>query len=202
MRKQVREAKARRKRHESGGHRAKLRPDVPASVKWARHDHGRSYRRSGDRWDSDDELFYFDNEDDLFEVFEQWRAEEDDEKKIEEAKKKRIEDEAVEKFKKQQTLALETRRQEIENERKKLRAELIKARLPPQQVEEIVRRTHPLEDVSKEMHILNAAFGEKATANVTPAQLPVEASKPSSSRRWSFWRKQFVFKFRAHAGFG
>lgn len=191
MRKQVREAKERRARHESGP-RVKFKSNVPASAKWARQDRDRGYRRSADRRDSDDESFYFDNEDDLFEAFEQWRAEEDDEKKMEEAKKKQIEDEAIENFKQQQTLALETRRRKIENERTKLRAELIKARIPPQQIEEIVSRTHPLEDVSNEMRILNAAFGERVTTDATPAQVPTEVSKQSSNRRWPFWRKGSV----------
>ena len=96
---------------------------------------------SDDGWGSaldDDGLLVYNDIDDLVREFEAWKAEDEEQKADKETEKKVIQEEAVKNWTEQQIREVEVRRQNIEDERSSLRAELTKQRLTLQQIEDII----------------------------------------------------------------
>ncbi|KAJ9296200.1 hypothetical protein DTO271G3_5341 [Paecilomyces variotii] len=115
----------------------------------------------------------------LEDLFEQWQDAKEEEIRIQEEKRKDIENKAVEKFKTQQLLALEARRQKVKEARAKLLAELTKAQMPPQRANEVANNIHPLDTIDKEVQIFKATPAEEQALNTKTA-----TSVMTEGRHW------------------
>ena len=130
---------------------------------------------------------YFNDMDDLERYFEDWKAEEEGLKAEEEAEKKMIREEAVREYQEKQTHEVEVRRQKIESERSSLRAELKTHGVAPQQIEDIINHVHPQEQVINDLSLLNQTSASDKASSVAFGDGPAKAT---SSRRWSIWSKK------------
>jgi len=129
----------------------------------------------------------------LEDLFEQWKDAKEEEIKIKEENVKKIENNAVERFKTQQLLALEARRQQVMEARAKLLAELSKAQMPPQRANEVVNNIHPLDTIDKEVQIFRETPTEERALNTKPAtSVMTEGGQSVPSRRWTLWPRRFV----------
>ncbi|MCJ1434396.1 hypothetical protein MMC27_003764 [Xylographa pallens] len=167
-RQQVREAKEHQRRQTANRHRkSQHRPsvqvplnDVPPEHAWGYDVHGVSYP-----------------------------AEEEQRKAYEEAERKPMEEQAVRTWNEQQIREVEVRRQMIEVERSPLRAELTNQRVSPQQIEDIINRVHPQEQINGGLQLLSLTPASSNAVSVTSGD---NLAKHTSSRRWSIWLGRYV----------
>ena len=208
-RRQVREAKVYR-RWQISRRRRKLRSRpswyVPPEPAGGYDDKEVPYRGyvPGDRWSDDggdsaldgEEPLIYQNIEDLEREFEEWKVEEDERRANLEAERKKVQEEAVETWKQQQIHELETRREKLDEERSSLRAELIKQRVPPQQIEDIINHVHPQERVNNSLQMLNLTpASDKASSLKSNDGLTVT----TSPRRWRGWFRKYGSKAVFHA---
>ena len=136
--------------------------------------------------DEDDPLIYY-NVEELERDFEAWKADDEERKANEAAKKKAVQEEAVKTWKEQQVHEAEVRRQKNEDERSSLRAELTKQRIAPQQIEDIINHVHPQKQIDSDLGLFSRTAASDKTSSVASGESLGEAT---SSRLWSIWSRK------------
>lgn len=200
-RRQVREAKVYRQWQISRRRRrlrARTSGYVPPEPASGNDDKEVPYRGDvpGDRWSDDggdsaldgEEPLIYQNIEDLEREFEEWKVEEDERRANLEAERKRVQEEAVETWKQQQMHELEIHRKKLEEERSSLRAELMKQRVPPQQIEDIINHVHPQERINNNLQILNLTPPSDKDSSLKSND---GVTVTTSSRRWRGWFRKY-----------
>lgn len=137
----------------------------------------------------DEEPLIYQDIEDLEREFGEWKVEEEEEKANLEAERKKIQEEAVETWKQQQTHELEVHRKKLEEDRSSLRAKLIKQRVAPQQIEEIINHLHPQEHVNDSLHLLNLTPASDKDPSIQSSDGRTVAT---SHGQWRGWFRKYV----------
>ena len=137
----------------------------------------------------DDEAIIYANIDDLERDFKAWNTEEEERRAWKEAERKVLQEDAVKNWKEQQLLEVKIRREKIDEERSSLQAELIKQRVAPQQIENIINHVHPQEQVNSEIHLLGLNPSSDKASSIATADGLLKDKNP---RRWSIWSRAYV----------
>lgn len=134
-----------------------------------------------------DDALVYENEDDLRQDFEDWVREKEEKKREAEAKQKKLEEDAVEAWKKAQREQAEQELRQLQEQRSKLQNELEKQRLAPQQIRDALDHLHPLlrHDNNFGPTLTN---GEDETLTTDPTDTNGRELQPDQSGR-SIWSK-------------
>lgn len=110
----------------------------------------------------------YDREEDLIPLFQDWAANIEQQKKQEGEERKRIEEQALEKWKAKQKEEAEALNQQIQTARTKLREELSRQQMAPQKIEETLDRIHPKSNTSHDSRALISTL--EAGKSTQPAE--------------------------------
>lgn len=127
----------------------------------------------------------YDREEDLVLDFEDWAANIEQQNKQEEEERKRIEEEALEKWKAKQNEEAEALNQQIRVARTKLREELSRQQMAPQKIEETLDRIHPDPNTSNDSRALD--FTIEAGGSSQPAGRKGSSRRSIYSRMQVYW---------------
>lgn len=132
-----------------------------------------------------DEAIRFDNIDELEREFEIWKAQYEEREAEEGAEKRRLQEEAVETWKKRQVQEVEARQKRTEEERSSLRAELTKQRVAPQQIEDIVNHVHPQRAINYELSLVHSTTQSGNVPSIASSECAIETAKSYPLSIWS-----------------
>lgn len=127
----------------------------------------------------------YEREGDLVVDFQQWAANIEQQKRQEEENRKRIEEEALEKWKSKQNEEAEALNQQIRVARTKLREELSRQQIAPQKIEEIIDRIYPEPNTSNDFRVLDSTL--EAGESDQPAERKGPSRRSIYSRMQVYW---------------
>lgn len=127
----------------------------------------------------------YDRHEDLVLDFEDWAANIEQQKRQEEEERKRIEEEALEKWKVKQKEEAEALNQKIRVARTKLREELSRQQMAPQKIKETLDRIHPEPNTSNDLRALDSPL--EAGGSNQPAERKGSSRRSIYSRMQVYW---------------